>query len=48
MEDKQRILQEAASNNQTLIFEHDAYTQCCTIKEIGGKFRLDKRVELNQ
>lgn len=48
MEDKQQILQEAANNNQTLIFEHDAYTQCCTIKEIGGKFRLNKSFNLNQ
>jgi len=41
MEDKKQILDEAVAKHQILVFEHDAYTECCTIKEIYGKYRID-------
>jgi len=41
MEDKKQILDEVVAKHQILIFEHDAYTECCTIKEIYGKYRID-------
>ena len=47
MEEKKILLDEAASKHQVLFFEHDAYTECCTIEaqynkhKVGKIFRLD-------
>ena len=46
MEDKAKILHEAAEKNQILFFGHDAYTECCTVKNINGKFRVDESFSL--
>jgi len=46
MEEKEKLLQEAAEKNQILFFEHDAYTECCTIKNVNGKFRIDNKLNL--
>jgi len=40
MDDKIKILTEAAENAQTLVFEHDAYNECCTVQNINGKIRV--------
>jgi glyoxylase-like metal-dependent hydrolase (beta-lactamase superfamily II) len=40
MNEKQILLQEAAEKKQILIFEHDNYTECCTVKEVNGRFRM--------
>lgn len=45
MEEKERLLQEAAEKKQILFFEHDAYTTCCTVKCVNGKYRIDELIE---
>jgi len=39
MEEKEVLLIEAAEKQQILFFEHDAYTECCKVKNVNGKFR---------
>jgi hypothetical protein len=46
MSEKKILLQEAADKNQILFFEHDAYTESCTVKEVNGKFRVDEIIQL--
>ena len=46
MEEKKALLDEAAEKKQILFFEHDAYTECCTVKEVYGKHRVDESFEL--
>jgi hypothetical protein len=41
MDEKKLLLDEAVEKHQVLMFEHDAYTECCTVKEIYGKYRVD-------
>ena len=43
MEEKKALLDEAAEKKQILFFEHDAYTECCTVKEVYGKYRVDRK-----
>lgn len=42
MEEKKALLDEAVAKSQILFFEHDAYTECCTVKEVYGKYRVDE------
>ena len=42
MEEKKALLDEAVEKKQILFFEHDAYTECCTVKEVYGKYRVDE------
>lgn len=42
MEEKKNLLDEAVNLHQFLIFEHDAYTECCTVKDMYGKYRVDE------
>lgn len=46
MEEKKSLLDEAAEKKQILFFEHDAYTECCTVKEVYGKYRVHESFEL--
>lgn len=46
MNEKKELLDEAVAKQQILFFEHDAYTECCTVKEINGKFRMEKSFNL--
>lgn len=46
MDEKKRLLDEAVARKQVLVFEHDAYTECCTVKELYGKFRVDETFAL--
>ena len=46
MEEKKALLDEAAEKKQILFFEHDSYTECCTVKEVYGKYRVDESFEL--
>ena len=46
MKEKEALLKEAVEKKQILFFEHDAYSACCTVKEICGKYRIDEVVEL--
>ena len=46
MEEKKVLLDEAATKHQILIFEHDAYVESCTVKEMYGKYRVDEIITL--
>jgi glyoxylase-like metal-dependent hydrolase (beta-lactamase superfamily II) len=43
MEEKQLLLTEAIEKQQLLFFGHDAYTECCTVKEVNGKFNMGEK-----
>lgn len=40
MEDKKKLLDEAAEKGQFLFFEHDAYTECCTVVTNYSKHKV--------
>lgn len=44
--EKVRMLEEAARKDQILIYCHDAYTSCSTVKKINTFFRTKKRIEI--
>lgn len=46
MKDKEQLLSEAVNQNQILFFEHDAYTECCRVELINGKFRVKESFTL--
>lgn len=48
MEDKERMLNEAAEKKQILFFEHDAYNECCTVRKVNGKYRVDEVFKLDE
>lgn len=40
MGEKKMLLDEAIREKQYLVFEHDAYTECCTVEEVNGKYKV--------
>lgn len=46
LEEKEAFLKEALENNYILYFEHDPYTECCTLKQTEKGIRLDKTFTL--
>lgn len=46
MEDKEKLLSEAVKKNHILFFEHDAYNECCTVKIVNGKYRVDQQIKV--
>ena len=48
MEEKKILLDEAASKHQVLFFEHDAYTECCTIEAQYNKHKVGKTFRLEE
>lgn len=48
MEEKKVLLEEAAAQNQILIPVHDAYTECFTVTEANGKFKVLKEGKLQE
>ncbi|NLI72994.1 MAG: MBL fold metallo-hydrolase [Bacteroidales bacterium] len=48
MEDKERMLSDAVEKKQILLFEHDAYNECCTVQKINGKYRVNKIFKLDE
>ena len=42
---KAEILEKAASDNEILVFYHDAYTPCASIKKIRSSFKINKKVD---
>lgn len=40
MEEKKTLLDEAAAKKQILFFEHDAYTECCTVEKQYNKHKV--------
>ena len=48
LDEKEKFLKEAAANNYVLFLEHDSMNECCTVKEIDGRVRLDKTFSLQE
>ena len=48
MEDKERMLSEAAEKKQILFFEHDAYNECCTVTKVNGRYRVDEVFNMDE
>jgi glyoxylase-like metal-dependent hydrolase (beta-lactamase superfamily II) len=46
MQERETFLQEALKNNYILLFEHDVYTECCTLRETKKGIRPDKSFKL--
>ena len=44
--EKVRMLEEAVLQKQILIYCHDAYTACSTIKKINNFYKVDKKIAL--
>ena len=44
--EKLRLLEEAARERQVIIYCHDAYTRCSTVRKVDNFFRKDKTVKL--
>ncbi len=48
LDDKERLFSEAVKNNYILFFEHDLYTECCTLKNTPKGARVDKLMMLKE
>lgn len=48
MSEKKLLLDEAIANHQILIFEHDAYTECCTVTVNNGKYKVLETATLDE
>jgi len=48
LEEKEKFLKEAATNNYILFLEHDSVNECCTVKETEKGIRLDKVFPLKE
>jgi glyoxylase-like metal-dependent hydrolase (beta-lactamase superfamily II) len=48
MEEKKTLLDEAAARHQILFFEHDTYTECCTIEAQYHKHKVGKTLRLEE
>lgn len=48
MEDKKLLLDEAVAKEQILFFEHDAYTECCTVAANYNKHKVDKTYKFEE
>jgi glyoxylase-like metal-dependent hydrolase (beta-lactamase superfamily II) len=48
LEEKEKFLNDAADNNYILFFEHDAATECCTVKRTEKGVRLDRTFALSE
>ncbi len=47
MENKVKMLREAEEKKQILFFQHDHYNECCTVKEVNGRYRPDEIMTLS-
>ncbi len=45
-QEKVRMLEKAAREGQVLIYCHDAYTRCSTVKKVNDFFKKDKTIEI--
>lgn len=45
-QEKVRMLEEAAREGQAIIYCHDAYTKCSTVKKVNDFFKRDRIVEI--
>ena len=46
MAEKKILLDEAVEKRQILFFEHDVFTECCTVKDMYGKYRVEETFNL--
>jgi len=48
LKEKEGFLNQAADENYVLFFEHDYYTECCTVKRTEIGVRVDKVFSLEE
>lgn len=48
MIDKEKMLSEAAAKNQVLMFEHDAYNECCLVEKQYNKYKVKKTLRFDE
>jgi glyoxylase-like metal-dependent hydrolase (beta-lactamase superfamily II) len=48
MTEKKILMDDAIANNRVLFFEHDAYTECCTVTENNGKYKVEQGFSLEE
>ena len=48
MEEKEIFVKEAAAENFILFFEHDFYTECCTVLQTEKGFQVQNRYQLSE
>lgn len=48
IDEKTALLNEAIEKNQTLFFQHDFYTECCTLKQTEKGIRMDKALKFEE
>ena len=48
IDEKTALLNEALEKNQTLFFQHDFYTECCTLKQTEKGIRMDKTLKFEE
>lgn len=48
MQERDSFLEEAIENNYTLIFQHDNYVECCTVKSSEKGPRIDKIIKFSE
>lgn len=48
LNEKAAFMKEAAANDYFLFFEHDPVNECCSVKEVDGKVRLEKTFRLSE
>ncbi|HTH57393.1 MAG TPA: MBL fold metallo-hydrolase [Cyclobacteriaceae bacterium] len=48
LDEKEKFLKEAAVNNYVLFLEHDSANECCTVKEVDGRVKLDRTFSLSE
>ena len=47
LDEKAQFVKEAVENNYILFFEHDPVHECCSVKEMEGKIRMDEAFPLS-
>ncbi len=45
--EKEVFLQKAVAEDYILVFQHDFYTECATLKEVKGRIKLAEKLEFN-
>ncbi|MDY0343096.1 MAG: MBL fold metallo-hydrolase [Lentimicrobium sp.] len=48
LDEKETFLEEAVNKGYILYFEHDLYTECCTLKQTEKGIKVDKVFKLNE
>ena len=48
LDEKEKFLQEAATNNYILFLQHDYYNECCNVQHTEKGVRLDDTFSLSE